>query len=118
MFSRSATKIPEPTIINNKFGSNEFNVGFELSESNYISDRVENGKQIISNNSLFGQLDIFLFNCINAVIGTRFDRYDSDRSVISPRIGIMYDIDRWKIRIGVDQSPVTHNAFQFCAELS
>lgn len=85
-------------MLKKKFGLNEFNVGLEFSQAAYVSDRVEKGRQTVSSKSIFGQYDIHFWSNINAVIGTRLDMYNGDEPVISPRIGFMYTLDRWKFR--------------------
>ncbi len=85
-------------MIHKRCGSNELNMGVELSKAEYISDRVENGKQTVSTNSVFGQYDVQLLKNIIAVMGTRLDKYNGDDPVMSPRVGLMYTLDRWKFR--------------------
>jgi len=85
-------------VVHKKFGTNELNMGVELSKSAYLSDRVENGKQALSTNSIFSQYDVQFLHAAHAVLGARLDKYNGDEPVISPRIGLMYLLDRWKFR--------------------
>ena len=71
----------------------------ETSYASYKSDRVEQGKQIISTYGLFGQYDIVFSKTINAIFGARLDKYANYNLVTSPRIGIMYTpVQNWKFR--------------------
>ena len=86
-------------IIYFKIGASELNFGMETSNSSYQSDRVQNDKQFISTNSIFGQYDFNIIEKLDVVLGTRLDKYSGHDLVNSPRIGLMYmPKNRWKFR--------------------
>jgi len=86
-------------LLNKKIKSNEFNAGFEIYRATYSSDRIKSYKQQINNQSLFSQYDLNLSNQLNMILGMRLDEYSEYHSVLSPRVGLMYQFqNNWKFR--------------------
>ena len=91
-------------LYNKKIGTNVISTGLEIYRANYQSDRIKSGKQDIINRSLFGQYDIDIIDKMNAIIGVRLDDYSDYKSVVSPRIGLMYRYkENWKFRTAWSQ---------------
>ena len=86
-------------LLNKQTESNELNAGLEVYRANYSSDRISSGKQEIISKSIFGQYDVKMKNQLNMIIGLRFDDYNEDYRVSSPRIGLLYNHkDKYKFR--------------------
>ncbi len=86
-------------LLNKKTESNELNTGFEIYRANYSSDRINSGAQEIISKSIFGQYDLKILKHLNMILGLRFDDYNKDYRVLSPRIGLLYELsDNYKLR--------------------
>ena len=82
-----------------KIGKTDINSGVEIHSASYSSDRIKDGKQSILNKSIFLQTSFDVVEKFNFIIGIRNDDFSEYSSVINPRIGMMYSIDKnWKLR--------------------
>ena len=82
-----------------KIGRYDFNSGLEFRKAIYSSDRIRDGRQNILNNSFFAQSSFSFNEALSFILGLRNDNYSEYQSVINPRIGAMYIIDKnWKFR--------------------
>ena len=82
-----------------KIGKTDINSGIEIHSASYSSDRIKDGNQSILNKSIFLQTSFDVVEKFNFIIGIRNDDFSEYSSVINPRIGMMYSIDKnWKLR--------------------
>ena len=82
-----------------KIGKTDINSGIEIHSASYSSDRIKDGNQSILNKSIFLQTSFDFVEKFNFIIGIRNDDFSEYSSVINPRIGMMYSIDKnWKLR--------------------
>lgn len=82
-----------------KIGKTDINSGIEIHSASYSSDRIKDGNQSILNKSFFLQTSFDFVEKFNFIIGIRNDDFSEYSSVINPRIGMMYSIDKnWKLR--------------------
>ena len=82
-----------------KIGNTDINSGIEIHSASYSSDRIKDGNQSILNKSIFLQTSFDVVEKFNFIIGIRNDDFSEYSSVINPRIGMMYSIDKnWKLR--------------------
>ena len=82
-----------------KIGKTDINSGIEFHSASYSSDRIKDGNQSILNKSIFLQTSFDVVEKFNFIIGIRNDDFSEYSSVINPRIGMMYSIDKnWKLR--------------------
>lgn len=82
-----------------KIGKTDINSGVEIHSASYSSDRIKDGNQSILNKSIFLQTSFDVVEKFNFIIGIRNDDFSEYSSVINPRIGMMYSIDKnWKLR--------------------
>ena len=82
-----------------KIGKTDINSGIEIHSASYSSDRIKDGNQSILNKSFFLQTSFDVVEKFNFIIGIRNDDFSEYSSVINPRIGMMYSIDKnWKLR--------------------
>ena len=82
-----------------KIGKTDINSGVEIHSASYSSDRIKDGNQSILNKSFFLQTSFDFVEKFNFIIGIRNDDFSEYSSVINPRIGMMYSIDKnWKLR--------------------
>ena len=87
-------------LLNKQTESKELNAGLEVYRANYSSDRISSGEQEIISKSIFGQYDIKIKNQLNMIFGLRFDDYNNNYRVSSPRIGLLYGLtDKYKFRM-------------------
>ncbi len=79
--------------------NSSLNLGLELSQEAYSSDRIMPSNRVEFTNSLFGQGEYQIFSNTTLVTGLRIDRNPDHTWVLSPRIGTMISIgQRWKVR--------------------
>ena len=82
-----------------KIGKTDINSGIEIHSASYSSNRIKDGNQSILNKSFFLQTSFDFVEKFNFIIGIRNDDFSEYSSVINPRIGMMYSIDKnWKLR--------------------
>ncbi|NQV38758.1 MAG: TonB-dependent receptor [Candidatus Marinimicrobia bacterium] len=75
------------------------NLGTEIVNADYISNRILSGQRSLRSRSVFGQYDFKPFSNINTVVGTRLDNNNEVGTVLSPRLAIMANFGmRWKLR--------------------
>lgn len=80
-------------------GNNSLNLGMEFSNSVFSNNRVLNGQQQLYSRGIFFQWHREVSDKIDAIIGSRFDYYNSMKVVLSPRLAMMYSYrQRWKFR--------------------
>lgn len=87
--------------LNGIFNRDRFilNLGTELSQNTYISDRVSGGKQNVGDQAVFVQLEIIPVPQWTVVGGIRWDNSSDFSSVVNPRLALMYaPAPRWKFR--------------------
>jgi len=75
------------------------NLGTELSQNTYISDRVSGGRQRVTDQAAFVQMDIVPAAVLTLVGGVRWDKSSDFSSVLNPRLALLYKPGpRWRYR--------------------
>ncbi|NOZ74940.1 MAG: TonB-dependent receptor, partial [FCB group bacterium] len=78
---------------------NALNLGLELSQDTYSSDRIASYSRQEITTSFYGQTEVYLSPRQTLIAGLRLDRTTGDEWVLSPRIGGMVSLgERWKFR--------------------
>ena len=86
-------------IYNSNIMNGELTSGYEIRKLKYQSDRIDNQSQDIINQSVFAQFDRSFIRNYKAIFGLRIDDYSEFETVINPRIGIMKNYEKIKIRM-------------------
>ncbi len=75
------------------------NLGTEINNARYTSNRIVSGEKSLLSRSIFAQLDFWPFKSLNAVLGARTDYNTEAGFVTSPRLALMYKPGhRWTFR--------------------
>ena len=78
---------------------NTLNLGIEVNRARFSSERVKGGHQQLVTSGVYFQWERIISPSLHAIIGSRLDANDEVRSVISPRLALMYTFrERWKFR--------------------
>lgn len=76
------------------------NLGVELGQQTYRSDRVAGGRQAVDDQAVFFQLDMIPTEALTLVGGVRWDNSSDFSSVTNPRLALLYKPDeRWRYRL-------------------
>jgi len=75
------------------------NLGTELSQNTYVSDRVRGGRQLVDDQAAFMQLDVVPLDAWTIVGGLRWDNSSDFSSVVNPRLALLFKPSpRWRYR--------------------